>query len=78
MNSKICIIEKENGTPLYTFEVHQAELAYKKALELEELEIDFIMNIPSTMASLCQTLGLPKEKMIFLENEIQNEIQSHE
>jgi len=76
VESKIKLLDSESQI-LYEYPVSQAEEAYAKAHELEEMGIEVIFNAPSLPETLGHTLGMSCTDKEVLRSEIEDEIESH-
>lgn len=74
MNSKIKILDKKSGETLEEYALDQHSLACKRARELEELDLEVVLDIPSVLESLASGLGYETDS---LNVEIKKEIDAH-
>lgn len=77
MASKVKIIEEHGQTVLFECEMDKIEEAYKYAVELEELGIEFKIVTPSLPESLGESLGMSRHDLNQLKLELEEEIDSH-
>lgn len=74
--SKILILDA-NGFTLKEFEQDQLDKAYKYAEDLEAMEIEVEMQIPSVAHTLAESLGAKESELSKLDSELQEEIDDH-
>lgn len=64
MSNIVKVVDKISETVLFECGMGEIELAYKKALEYEEMGIDAIVVAPSLTESLIRSLGATNEDII--------------
>lgn len=74
--SKIKLLDSESQV-LYEFPMEEAEAAYAKAHELEQMHIEVTLVSPSLPETLANTLGMSESDKEKLRSEIDDEIESH-
>ncbi|MBT3585210.1 MAG: hypothetical protein HN509_09895 [Halobacteriovoraceae bacterium] len=75
--SKNILIVDTNAEVLFQFPVNEIERAYVKALELEDMGIEFELNIPSLPETLANSLGASDQERLQIRAEIEEEIAGH-
>ena len=75
--NKITLIDKSTNTILQEFELDQEEMAHKKAIEYEELDLRVEIIHPSSVEQLGAALGASNTTMSKLKCDMQEELESH-
>ena len=77
MSSRIKIIDNLSNSTLYEFSMEDADRAYQKSEELEEMGLDIKLVIPSVSQTLIESLGASSETIEKLKEMMDEEIASH-
>lgn len=75
--STIRVIEKNSNDILFECSSDDAEKAYEFAAQMEELGLDVVIKQPSVAESLSMTLGASQEELQKIQEELNDEIESH-
>jgi len=75
---KITLIDRSTNQIIEEFAAGQEELAHKRAIELEKLDINVDIEYPSSMEQLGHALGASGDQITGLKSEMQEEINSHQ
>ncbi len=78
MKSKLRVIEQSSGEVLFECSLEEAEQAYVKAAELEEMGLDVRVEHPGVSETLAASLGLEGDSMNALKDSLAEEIEGHE
>lgn len=78
ISSKIKIIDQSTKETLYEYELDQADAAYHKAIELEEMGLDIFVKNPSATETLCDSLGIENDARADYEQSVTAEIDDHD
>ena len=75
--NKITLVDKSTNTILQEFELDQEEMAHKKAIEYEKLDLHVEIVHPSSVEQLGAALGASNTTMRKLKCDMQEELESH-
>ena len=75
--NKITLIDKSTSLLIEEFPLDQEDLAHKKALELEKLDIEVELHYPSSVEQLGVALGASNAEIGKVRCEMNEEIDSH-
>ena len=75
--NKIIIKDKNTDTVLDEFSIQNSEMAHKRAMEYEELDVDVEIIFPATVQQLGSALGASKNALQKLSCELDQEVESH-
>jgi hypothetical protein len=78
MKSKLRVIEQSSGEVLFECGLDQAEAAYVKAAELEEMGLDVKVEHPGVNETLAASLGVDGPAMEALQESLAEELEGHE
>lgn len=77
MSSTIKLFDKDSMSLLFEYDIHDIELAYKKAEEYESFGVDILLRAPSLPETLIRTLGGNDQSVLELNEMLDEEIRSH-
>ena len=75
--NKISITDRSSNTILEEFELDQYDIAHQKAIQYEKLNIDVLINYPSSVEQLGIALGVSSNEIDGLKCEMNEELDSH-
>jgi hypothetical protein len=78
MKSKVRVIDQGSQQTLFECDVTQAEDAYVKAAEFEEMGLDVKVDHPSVNQTLAASLGVEGSAMEALQESLAEEVEGHE
>ncbi|MBT4790585.1 MAG: hypothetical protein HON90_03360 [Halobacteriovoraceae bacterium] len=76
--AKIKIINTDTDEILFQFDMDQADMAFSRASELEQMGLSISVKTPTISESLCNSLGLNIDQKMEYQESVLAEIEDHD
>ncbi len=76
--SNVIVKDKQSDEKLFECQVHDLELAYRYASQMEEMGIEVDIIAPTITDTLCESLGIENDKKADFDQSVVAEIDDHD